>query len=114
LTNRNQTSAGPRLDADPRPITFGKDGLAHDPGERLGLVLTSPPFEKKSTFASVNERRKLVHSALVRRAYPTPKPSEVARPASALFSRFRAIKAMQAPRFQERPRPRRVEDVFMR
>jgi type I restriction enzyme M protein len=43
------------IDADPCPITSGKDSLAQDPGERFSLVLTNPPFGKKSTIAVVNE-----------------------------------------------------------
>ena len=37
------------------PIASGKDSLAQDPGERFSLVLTNPPFGKKSTIAIVNE-----------------------------------------------------------
>ena len=43
------------IDADPCPIASGKDSLAQDPGERFSLVLTNPPFGKKSTMAIVNE-----------------------------------------------------------
>lgn len=45
------------IDADPCPIVSGKDSLASPPGDgdRVSLVLTNPPFGKKSTFASVNE-----------------------------------------------------------
>ncbi|CAN5891747.1 class I SAM-dependent DNA methyltransferase [soil metagenome] len=43
------------IDADPCPIASGKDSLAQDPGERFSLVLTNPPFGKKSTMSIVNE-----------------------------------------------------------
>ena len=43
------------IDADPCPITSGVDSLASDPGERFSVVLTNPPFGKKSSIAIVNE-----------------------------------------------------------
>jgi type I restriction enzyme M protein len=43
------------IDADPCPITSGLDSLAGDPGDRFSLVLTNPPFGKKSSIAIVNE-----------------------------------------------------------
>ena len=43
------------IDADPCPISSGVDSLASDPGERFSLVLTNPPFGKKSSIAIVNE-----------------------------------------------------------
>ena len=43
------------IDADPCPINSGVDSLASDPGERFSLVLTNPPFGKKSSIAIVNE-----------------------------------------------------------
>ncbi|MFO0964626.1 MAG: class I SAM-dependent DNA methyltransferase [Gemmataceae bacterium] len=43
------------IDADPCPIKSGVDSLASDPGERFSLVLTNPPFGKKSTIPIVNE-----------------------------------------------------------
>jgi type I restriction enzyme M protein len=43
------------IDADPCPVASGKDSLAQDPGERFSMVLTNPPFGKKSTIAIVNE-----------------------------------------------------------
>src|SRR5204863_2970582 len=43
------------IDADPCPIRSGVDSLAGDPGERFSLVLTNPPFGKKSSIAVVNE-----------------------------------------------------------
>ena len=33
----------------------GADSLRSDPGERFSVVLTNPPFGKKSTIAIVNE-----------------------------------------------------------
>jgi type I restriction enzyme M protein len=43
------------VDADPCPIRSGTDSLANDPGERFSMVLTNPPFGKKSSIAVVNE-----------------------------------------------------------
>ena len=43
------------IDADPCPIQSGVDSLASDPGERFSVVLTNPPFGKKSSIAIVNE-----------------------------------------------------------
>lgn len=43
------------IDADPCPIRSGVDALASDPGERFTVVVTNPPFGKKSTIAVVNE-----------------------------------------------------------
>jgi type I restriction enzyme M protein len=43
------------IDADPCPIKSGVDSLATDPGERFSVVLTNPPFGKKSSFSVVNE-----------------------------------------------------------
>ncbi len=43
------------IDAEQCPITSGKDSLAQDPGERFSLLLTNPPFGKKSTISIVNE-----------------------------------------------------------
>jgi type I restriction enzyme M protein len=43
------------IDADPCPIKSGMDSLATDPGERFSVVLTNPPFGKKSSFSVVNE-----------------------------------------------------------
>jgi type I restriction enzyme M protein len=40
---------------DPGAVHAGVDSLATDPGERFSLVLTNPPFGKKSTIAIVNE-----------------------------------------------------------
>jgi len=43
------------INADPRPIRSGVDSLANDPGERFSMVLTNPPFGKKSSIAIVND-----------------------------------------------------------
>ena len=43
------------IDADPCPVHSGLDSLASDPGERFSMVLTNPPFGKKSSIAIVNE-----------------------------------------------------------
>ncbi|MFO0903201.1 MAG: class I SAM-dependent DNA methyltransferase [Pirellulales bacterium] len=43
------------IDADPCPIKSGVDSLAADPGERFSVILTNPPFGKKSSIAVVNE-----------------------------------------------------------
>ena len=43
------------VDADPCPIRSGVDALAGDPGERFSVVLTNPPFGKKSSIAVVSE-----------------------------------------------------------
>jgi type I restriction enzyme M protein len=43
------------VDADPCPIRSGVDSLASDPGERFSVVLTNPPFGKKSSISIVNE-----------------------------------------------------------
>ena len=43
------------IDADPCPVRSGVDSLASDPGDRFSLVLTNPPFGKKSSIAIVNE-----------------------------------------------------------
>ena len=43
------------INADPCPVHSGIDSLASDPGERFSMVLTNPPFGKKSSFAIVNE-----------------------------------------------------------
>ena len=42
------------IDADPCPVHSGLDSLASDPGERFSVVLTNPPFGKKSSIAIVN------------------------------------------------------------
>jgi type I restriction enzyme M protein len=43
------------IDTDPCPIRSGVDALRSDPGERFSLVLTNPPFGKKSSIAIVGE-----------------------------------------------------------
>jgi type I restriction enzyme M protein len=43
------------IDAEPCPIKSGVDSLAGDPGERFSVVMTNPPFGKKSSIAVVNE-----------------------------------------------------------
>src|SRR3970282_2532873 len=43
------------VDARPRPVVSGVDSLAADPGERYSMVLTNPPFGKKSSISIVNE-----------------------------------------------------------
>jgi type I restriction enzyme M protein len=43
------------IDANPCPIRSGVDSLAGDPGERFSVVVTNPPFGKKSSIAIVNE-----------------------------------------------------------
>jgi type I restriction enzyme M protein len=47
------------IDADPCPVRSGVDSLAGDPGERFSVVMTNPPFGKKSTIAVVNEAGEL-------------------------------------------------------
>ena len=37
------------------PVQSGVDSLANDPGERFSMVLTNPPFGKKSSIRIVNE-----------------------------------------------------------
>lgn len=44
---------------DPAAVKAGVDSLMSDPGERFSLVLTNPPFGKKSTIAIVNEAGQL-------------------------------------------------------
>ncbi|MFM8330307.1 MAG: class I SAM-dependent DNA methyltransferase [Candidatus Methylumidiphilus sp.] len=43
------------VNADPCPIHSGVDSLAKDPAEKFSVVLTNPPFGKKSSFSIVNE-----------------------------------------------------------
>lgn len=43
------------VNADPCPIASGADSLAKHPGDRYDLVLTNPPFGKKSSIAVVGE-----------------------------------------------------------
>ncbi len=41
------------------PISSGVDSLASDPGERFSMVLTNPPFGKKSSFSIVTQEGEL-------------------------------------------------------
>lgn len=43
------------IDSEPCPIRSGIDALASHPGKHFSLVLTNPPFGKKSSIAIVNE-----------------------------------------------------------
>jgi type I restriction enzyme M protein len=43
------------INADPCPVHSGVDSLASDPGERFSMILTNPPFGKKSSISIVNE-----------------------------------------------------------
>ncbi len=47
------------INADPCPIRSGFDSLASDPGDRFSMVLTNPPFGKKSSISIVNEEGEL-------------------------------------------------------
>jgi type I restriction enzyme M protein len=47
------------IDADTQPIRSGADSLASDPGERFSMVLTNPPFGRKSSIQIVNEEGEL-------------------------------------------------------
>ncbi|MBL8813205.1 MAG: SAM-dependent DNA methyltransferase [Planctomycetaceae bacterium] len=47
------------VDADACPIRSGVDSLASDPTERVSLVLTNPPFGKKSSISIVYEDAEL-------------------------------------------------------
>jgi len=47
------------IDADPCPVSSGVDSLASDPGDRFSIVLTNPPFGKKSSISIVNEEGEL-------------------------------------------------------
>ena len=47
------------IDADPCPVRAGVDSLASDPGDRFSVILTNPPFGKKSSIAIVNEANDL-------------------------------------------------------
>jgi type I restriction enzyme M protein len=47
------------VDADPSPVTSGLDSLASDPGERFSMVLTNPPFGRKSSIQIVTEEGEL-------------------------------------------------------
>jgi type I restriction enzyme M protein len=43
------------IEADPCPIASGVDALAAPPSERFSMVMTNPPFGKKSSIAIVTE-----------------------------------------------------------
>jgi type I restriction enzyme M protein len=43
------------INADPCPVRSGVDSLASDPGDRFSMILTNPPFGKKSSISIVNE-----------------------------------------------------------
>lgn len=47
------------IDADPCPVRSGVDSLATHPGDHFSVVLTNPPFGKKSTIAIVTEEGEL-------------------------------------------------------
>jgi len=47
------------ISAEPCPIRSGVDSLASDPGDRFSMVLTNPPFGKKSSISIVNEEGEL-------------------------------------------------------
>jgi type I restriction enzyme M protein len=47
------------IDADPCPVHSGVDSLANDPGERFSMVLTNPPFGRKSSVQIVTESGEL-------------------------------------------------------
>lgn len=43
------------IDSDPPPVISAVDSLASDPGKRFSVVVTNPPFGRKSTIAVVSE-----------------------------------------------------------
>ena len=47
------------MNPDPCPIASGVDSLASDPGDRFSMILTNPPFGKKSSISIVNEEGEL-------------------------------------------------------
>ena len=47
------------VDADPCPVVSGVDSLAAAPSAKYSMVLTNPPFGKKSSFSIVNEEGEL-------------------------------------------------------
>jgi len=47
------------VNADPCPVQSGVDSLASDPGKRYSVILTNPPFGKKSSISIVNEEGEL-------------------------------------------------------
>ncbi len=51
-------------DQEPCPIRSGEDSLASDPGDRFNMVLTNPPFGKKSSITIVNAEGEQERQAL--------------------------------------------------
>jgi len=51
------------IDADPCPVQSGVDSLASDPGDRFSMILTNPPFGRKSSVQIVNEEGDLESEA---------------------------------------------------
>jgi type I restriction enzyme M protein len=51
------------IGADESPIVVG-DSLASDPGDRFEMVLTNPPFGKKSSITIFNENGKATREAI--------------------------------------------------
>lgn len=47
------------VDGDPGPISPGADSLASHPGSHFSMVMTNPPFGKKSSFSIVNQEGEL-------------------------------------------------------
>jgi type I restriction enzyme M protein len=47
------------INADPCPIRSGTDSLASDPGVKFSMILTNPPFGKKSSISFVNQEGEL-------------------------------------------------------
>ncbi len=47
------------INADPCPIHSGTDSLASDPGVKFSMILTNPPFGKKSSISIVNQEGEL-------------------------------------------------------
>ena len=47
------------ISAERVPVQSGMDSLANDPGDRFSMVLTNPPFGKKSSIQIVNEEGEL-------------------------------------------------------
>jgi len=51
-------------DQEPCPIESGTDSLASDPGDRFDMILTNPPFGKKSSITIVNAEGEQERQAL--------------------------------------------------
>ena len=43
------------VNADPCPIRSGADSLASDPGDRFSMILTNPPFGRRSSIAIIGD-----------------------------------------------------------